>query len=192
MSSWKDDQQSITDWLIAELKSKYGVSNKLAQEWVDNQQLLPLLDGLDELEPQRQEFCVHAINQFLVSENRPLYLVVCSRREEYSNYATQLQLNGAVYLKPLTKNQISEYLIQINYTKIWSTIAGDLDLLELMKTPLLLGITVLASQEIFVEEWHYLNSTADRTQYLVNAYAGRMLTRDINSRAYLRDKTPKS
>jgi predicted NACHT family NTPase len=90
LSSWKNDRQSLTDWLVAELKSKYGVSNKLGKEWVDNQQLLLLLDGLDELEPQRQESCVQAINQFLAGENRPLYLVVCSRIEEYSNYATQL------------------------------------------------------------------------------------------------------
>ncbi|WP_414529374.1 NACHT domain-containing protein [Nodularia chucula] len=75
LSSWKDDRQSITDWLVAELKSKYGVSKKLGKEWIENHQLLPLLDGLDELEPQRQELCVHAINQFLTGETRPLYLV---------------------------------------------------------------------------------------------------------------------
>ncbi|WP_414586993.1 NACHT domain-containing protein [Scytonema sp. PCC 10023] len=138
LSSWKDDRQSITDWLLAELKSKYGVSKKLSKEWVNNHQLLPLLDGLDELEPQRQELCVSIINQFLGSENRPLYLVVCSRSEEYSNYSAQLQLNGAIYLQPLTNNQISDYLTTIKYTKIWSSISSDLDLLELVKTPFLI------------------------------------------------------
>lgn len=162
LSSWKDDRQSITDWLVAELKSKYGVSKKLGQEWVDNHQLLPLLDGLDELEPQRQELCVHAINRFLGGEDRPLYLAICSRSEEYSNYATQLQLNGAIYLQPLTNNQIYDYLTSINYIELWSTISNDLDLIELVKTPLLLGITVLASQEISVEKWQHLTSTADR------------------------------
>ncbi|MBD2535132.1 hypothetical protein H6G97_39270 [Nostoc flagelliforme FACHB-838] len=29
LSSWKDDRQSITNWLLAELKSKYGVSTEL-------------------------------------------------------------------------------------------------------------------------------------------------------------------
>ncbi|MBD2504865.1 NACHT domain-containing protein [Anabaena azotica] len=190
LSSWKDGQQSITDWLMAELKSNYGVSKNLGQEWVDNHQLLPLLDGLDELEPQRQEFCVRAINQFLVGENRPLSLVVCSRIEEYSNYATQLQLNGAIYLQPLTNTQICDYLTSINYIELWSTISNDLDLLELVKTPLLLSVTVLASQEIAVEQWQRLDSTSDRIQYLLNAYIGRMLTRDIDSRAYLNNKTP--
>ncbi|WP_277926212.1 MULTISPECIES: NACHT domain-containing protein [Nostoc] len=190
LSSWKDDRQPLTDWLVAELKSKYGVSIKLGKEWVNNHQLLPLLDGLDELEPQRQEPCVNAINQFLAGETRPLYLVVCSRIEEYSNYTTQLQLNGAIYLQPLTNNQICDYLTSIKYIELWSTINNDLDLLEFVKTPLLLSITVLASQEISVEEWQHLNSTADRIQYLLDAYIGRMLTRDINSRAYLKNKTP--
>ncbi|BAY72690.1 NACHT domain-containing protein [Trichormus variabilis] len=190
LSSWKDDRQSITDWLVAELKSKYGVSKKLGQEWVDNHQLLPLLDGLDELEPQRQELCVHAINRFLGGEDRPLYLAICSRSEEYSNYATQLQLNGAIYLQPLTNNQIYDYLTSINYIELWSTISNDLDLIELVKTPLLLGITVLASQEISVEKWQHLTSTADRVQYLLDVYIVRMLTRNINSRTYLKNKTP--
>ncbi|WP_256874683.1 NACHT domain-containing NTPase [Nostoc sp. C057] len=190
LSTWKDDRQSITDWLVAELKSKYGVSKKLGQEWVNNHQLLPLLDGLDELEPQRQELCVQKINQFLAGETRPLYLVVCSRIEEYSNYSTQLQLNGAIYLQPLTSNQICDYLTSINSIELWSTISSDLDLLELMKTPLLLSITVLVSQEISVEEWQHLNSTADQIQYLLDAYIGRMLTRNINSRTYFKNKSP--
>ncbi|MHC5771644.1 MAG: NACHT domain-containing protein [Nostoc sp.] len=190
LSSWKDNRQPITDWLVAELKSKYGVSKKLGQEWADNYQLLPLLDGLNELEPQRQELCVQAINQFLAGETRPLYLVVCSRSEEYRNYITQLQLNSAIYLEPLTNNQICDYLTSINSIQLWSTISSDLDLLELVKIPLLLSITVLALQKLSFEEWQHLNSTADEIQYLLDAYIGRMLARDLNSRAYLNNKTP--
>ncbi|WP_414586987.1 NACHT domain-containing protein [Scytonema sp. PCC 10023] len=192
LSSWKaeDDRQSLTDWLLAELKSKYGISKKLGQEWVNNHQLLPLLDGLDELKPECQELCVRTINQFLAGEIRPLHLVVCSRSEEYSSCATKLQLNAAIYLQPLTNNQIRDYLTSIKYTKLWSTISKDLNLLSLVKTPLLLSITVLAFQEISIEEWQHLTSTADRLQYLLNAYVERTLTRDINSRAYLKKKSP--
>ena len=189
LSSWKNDRQSLADWLVTELKSKYGVSTKIGKDWVDNHQLLPLLDGLDELEPQRQEICVDAINQFLTSEIRPLYLVVCSRREEYRNYTTQLQLNGAIYLQPLTNNQICDYLTSINSIELWSTISNDFNLLQFVETPLLLSITILAFQEISIEEWQHLNSTADRIQYLLDAYVGRMLTREIKSRAY-KNKPP--
>ncbi|MDZ8226514.1 NACHT domain-containing protein [Nostoc sp. ChiVER01] len=190
LSSWKDDRQSITNWLLAELKSKYGVSTKLGKEWVENKQLLPLLDGLDELEPQRQEICVYAINQFLASENRAFYLVVCSRSEEYSNCITQLQLNGAIYLQPLSNSQIRDYLASVNYIEFWSTISNDLDLLDLVKTPLILSISVLAFGELSAQEWQHLNSTSDRLQYLLDAYITRVFTRNIQSRVYTRDNIP--
>ncbi|RCJ40085.1 hypothetical protein A6770_38350 [Nostoc minutum NIES-26] len=190
LSSWKDDRQSITDWLVAELKSKYGVSKKLGQEWVDNHQLLPLLDGLDELEPQRQELCVRVINQFLPSETRPLYLIVCSRIEEYNNYSTQLQLNGAIHLQPLSNNQIYNYLTSINFLELWSKISNDLKLLELAKLPLLLSITILTFQGVSDKEWQLLDYTSDRILYLLDVYVRLMLTRDINSKAYLKNKIP--
>ncbi len=110
------------------------------------------------------------------------------RSEEYSNYANKLQLNGAIYLQPLTNNQICNYLTSINYIELWSTISSDLDLVELVKTPLLLSITVLAFQEISVGKWQHLNFTAERIQYLLDVYIGRMLTRDIKFRAYLKNK----
>ncbi|MBC1281237.1 NACHT domain-containing protein, partial [Nostoc sp. UCD121] len=136
LSSWKNDGQSITNWLVTELKSKYGVSTKLGQEWVNNHQLLPLLDGLDELEPQRQEICVYAINQFLASETKPLYLVVCSRIEEYSHYSSNLHLNGAICLRELNETQISEYFEAVGRVEFWQTLQQDETLLKLMRTPL--------------------------------------------------------
>jgi hypothetical protein len=63
LSSWQNPKQNITDWLVAELKLKYGVSPKLGQTWLQDKKLLPLLDGLDELPPVRQEPVVQAINR---------------------------------------------------------------------------------------------------------------------------------
>ncbi len=184
LSSWKGERQPLIDWLITELKSKYGVSVKLGKKWVENRQLLPLLDGLDEVESNRQESCVNAINQLLEGESRPQYLVVCSRSEEYGNYTTNLQLNGAIYLNFLTNNQIHNYLVEVNHADLWQTINQDSELLDLVRTPLLLNVTVLAAQEISINHWQELTSTESRIQYLLDAYVLQMLTRDINSRVY--------
>ncbi|BAY41480.1 hypothetical protein NIES2111_58760 (plasmid) [Nostoc sp. NIES-2111] len=191
LSSWKDERQSIADWLVAELKSKYGVSNKLGQEWVNNHQLLPLLDGLDELESKRQESCVNAINQLLQGEYRPQYLVVCSRMEEYGSYKNNLCLSGAIYLQPLTNNQIHKYLIEVNHADLWLTFNEDLELLNLVKIPLFLSLTILASQEISIDAWQQLTSTIDRIQLLLDAYVVRMLTRNINRKIYTNKNWPK-
>ena len=118
LASWVNPNQSMVEWLVSELKLKYGVSKPLAQEWLQNRQLLPLLDGLDEVKQVLQESCIKSINQFLQGECSPQYLVVCSRSEEYSNHYTKLGLNGAIYLQPLTNNQIRDYLNAIKLYKL--------------------------------------------------------------------------
>jgi predicted NACHT family NTPase len=207
LSSWKDDRQSIADWLVAELKSKYGVSAKLGKEWIDSEKLLLLLDGLDELGPVWQEPCIRAINKLLQGECRPQFIVVCSRTEEYTSYKTRLKLNGTVCLQPLTTNQIYTYLVEVNHADLHVLINKQPDLLELIKIPLLLSIVVLAYQEIFINSWE--NMTEERwnsmtaeagdkmqsidsfnLQYLLISYIRRMLAWDIDSKVYTNQKFP--
>ncbi|MFQ4138890.1 NACHT domain-containing protein [Nodosilinea sp. PGN35] len=82
LSSWQNPKQSFTDWFLNELKLKYGVSAKLGQTWLSERKLLPLLDGLDELPPDRQEPVVQGINAWLQSDTGAPHLLVCSRLED--------------------------------------------------------------------------------------------------------------
>jgi DNA polymerase III delta prime subunit len=170
LSSWKDDRQSLADWLVTELKSKYGVSKKLGQEWINNRQLLPLLDGLDELETQRQELCVQLINQFLASEIRPVYVVVCSRIEEYSSYSSNLHLSGAISLRELNETQVLHYFEAAGRVDFLQTLQGDEALLKLMRTPLFLSITALSVQNLSIEDWQKLETMEARIEHLFDAY----------------------
>ncbi|NET36109.1 MAG: NACHT domain-containing protein, partial [Cyanothece sp. SIO1E1] len=191
LSAWKNDRQTIAQWLVAELKSKYGVRETLGQEWLENHQLLPLLDGLDELEPRRHQSCIQSINQFQ-QDYRPEHLVVCCRRSDYENCQSKLQLNGAIYLHPLTEEKIHEYLIGAENPELWQSINADPALLVLARSPLLLSIMTLARQEISMQEWQNLDSVGERRQYLLNAYANRMLTREIHHQWYAPGQEPSS
>lgn len=184
LSSWKNDRQPIADWLVAELKSKRGVSKKLGQEWVNNRQLLPLLDGLDELEPQRQEPCVQLINQFLASENRPPYLVVCSRIEEYSSYSNKLHFNGGIFLRELNKTQILEYFEAVGRVEFWQALQCDEALLKLVRTPLFLSITALSVQNLSIENWQQLETMEERIRYLFDAYWQQQINRGHTTELY--------
>ncbi|NEP90392.1 MAG: NACHT domain-containing protein [Okeania sp. SIO2C2] len=144
LSSWKDDKQSIKDWMIADLKPKYGVRKDIAKKWIEEGVILPLLDGLDELDAARQEKCVEKINEFLHPETWSRELVVCSRLKEYQHYPTNLGLNGSIILKPLTTAQIQEYVLKTEGEDLWHNINADSDLMELSQTPLLLNIIVLS------------------------------------------------
>jgi hypothetical protein len=184
LSSWKDNEQSIADWVVAEAKSKYGVSVKIAQNLLKRKRLLPMLDGLDELEPHRQEPCVLAINQWMVSEHRPRFLVVCSRSEEYDSYNANFQLSAAIYLQPLSDEQLAEYFQVISQPDLWQKLQQDSDLLEILRTPLFLSITLLARRQISLPEWEQLATTDDRKTYLLSAYVQQMLVRDIENWYY--------
>ena len=50
LSSWAIKQQPLAAWLVEELNRTYQVPRLLGQAWVDANQILPLLDGLDDLE----------------------------------------------------------------------------------------------------------------------------------------------
>jgi hypothetical protein len=188
LSSCKDDGQPLVRWLEAELKSKYGVRNDIGRRWLHDRCLLPLLDGLDELEPERQEKCVQAINNFQ-QDYRPEHLVVCCRLAEYQNCNTKLQLNGAIYLRPLTDEQISAYLISAKYPELWNSIRADTELLALARSPLLLSMLTLAYEAILVKKWHTFSSTQERHQYLFDVYIERMLSREIKHQEYTKENT---
>jgi predicted NACHT family NTPase len=65
LSSWKDPQQSIFDWLVRELKSKYGIRQELGRQFLVQKNLLSFLDGLDEVAPSRQKACAIGLNTWL-------------------------------------------------------------------------------------------------------------------------------
>ncbi|MEH2355949.1 NACHT domain-containing NTPase [Nostoc sp.] len=202
LSAWKYDKQSMRDWLVLELKSKYVVRQDIGAKWLDDAKLLPMLDGLDELESARQEACVNNINKFLQSEWRSQYLVVCSRSEEYTNYKINLQLNGAIFLQPLTDKQIQAYLTRINQLELWRIIQVDTELLKLLRTSLFLSILGFISlhKALSIQEWKTLTSTQTRLEYLFGTYWETAIKRDIvtpqmesqgfKSRSYGKKKTP--
>ncbi|NMG11337.1 tetratricopeptide repeat protein [Brasilonema sp. UFV-L1] len=176
LSSWKNNNQSIKDWLVNQLKDKYGVRKDIGNKWVDNQEIIPLLDGLDELAAEYQEQCVKKINDFLhTGWSNPL--VVCSRQEEYQQYATLLQLNSSLELYPFTIEQVYQYLENTGNLQLWGSISNDTYLNQLAKTPLLLNIIVLSAEEISQETWQQMKSSEERLSYLFEVYIHRMLKR---------------
>ncbi len=190
LSSWQNAKQSLTDWLMNELRLKYGVSPKLGKTWLVQKTLLPLLDGLDELPPERQEPVVQAINEWLRSGEGPMGLLVCSRTEEYDLYDTKLELNGAICLEPLTDEQLQSYLASLDRQDLWETLHHDAELLALVRTPLLLSVAVLANDGIEPERWQRQQTTQARMGYLLDAYVERRLHEVMKSKEYLTSSHP--
>lgn len=182
LASWQAPSQPIRKWIIGEISAKYGKSPKTIEQWLNEQKLLPLLDGLDELESSLHETCIRGINIFLSEVHRPLCLVVCTRKEEYINAKTRLNLNGAVCLLPLSDNQIQSYLQQIQNFPHSHTLIQDTILLNLIRVPLFLNLAIVACQEISLEKWQKIDSSEERLQYLWNTYISKRLIDDNDSK----------
>jgi predicted NACHT family NTPase len=188
--SWPRNNQTLTEWLVDELKSKYNINKKIGKQLIECQQIIPLLDGLDELDLWRQEACLEAINQFVDAENPANHLAVCTRLEEYKRCKSRLKLHGAIFLRPLTPQQVKQYLVNASSLQLWYSIEDDPNLMALAKTPLWLNMMTLAYDEILIHAWKRLSSKEERRNYLLNAYIRWMLTWKVSSR-YFAKKEPR-
>ncbi len=190
LSTWKDEEQAIADWIIEQIHIKYSINPNLSQGWLQQLQILPLLDGLDEIPLSRQVRCISKINQFLNSDPPPLHLVVCSNVTTYHKLPERLQLNGAIFLRPLTIPQVQDYLMNARSRELWHNIETDENLLKLAKVPLYLSMMTLAYEEILVMSWKHLQTFEEQRQYLFNAYIRRQLVKDTSSSHYAKAKEP--
>ena len=108
LSSWAKKRLALGDWLVEELSIRYEVPRRLGRSWISEDRLLLLLDGLDEVASAARKECIAAINGY--RQTHPdVQVVVCSRSTEYLNEATQLRLQTAVVVQPLTQEQIDTY-----------------------------------------------------------------------------------
>jgi predicted NACHT family NTPase len=101
LSTWATKRQPLKEWLVEELNTKYDVPRKLAQTWIEADVVLPLLDGLDEVAANYRGACVEAINTYR-EEHGLVPLTVCSRVPDYEVLRTNLHLQGAIVVQPLT------------------------------------------------------------------------------------------
>ena len=136
LSSWQFGQ-SIDEWLIQQLDSKYGFPQKEAENWVKNRNLFLFLDGFDQVNTEYQQECVEEINKFGASN-----IIVCSRIQQYETLPrdVRLYIDRAVYIKSLTPIQINKYLETLNKSDLKKVLDEDRELLKLAKIPFWLDI----------------------------------------------------
>jgi predicted NACHT family NTPase len=126
LSEWRDNQRTFANWLASDLKFRHNIPKATTRKWIKTGQLLPLLDGLDELGLTQQKLCSQKINEFLEASSGQSSLVVCCSQEEYIKGKTFLEtLGGVVCLQPLSDGQIEDYLKQLGFWHLWQPLKDD-------------------------------------------------------------------
>ena len=116
VSEWNtDDHPALLGWLTSYLHRVYGNVDgwgpKVYEKLIIDGQVLPILDGLDEVTETRREAIINAVNASITAVPG---LIATSRRSEYvaTTTRTDLVLKATVVIKPyaLTKGEAGEYL----------------------------------------------------------------------------------
>jgi len=154
--SWEATQNPLADWIVNELTAKYQIPRQIGRKWLDDDQLILLLDGFDEVRDRCRTACAEEINRF--RETRGLTgIVVCSRRERYEASSVKMSLGGAMVIDPLTPTQVDNYLEAAGsrLSALRGTIQKDGSMRDMARSPLMLsvmGVTYSDSLEIRVAE----------------------------------------
>jgi hypothetical protein len=185
LSSWAVRRQSLDRWLVEELHDRYDVPRAIGRAWVRSEQVLPLLDGLDEVARSHRAACVEAINAFR-DQHGLLPLAVCSRVADYQELRTQLRLQEAILIQPLAREQVTAYLKEAGRPLAGVRVAlrDDPQVWELLESPLLLGVVSLAYQGMPASAVRAMGSAEDRRRHLFAAYVARMLERRVRPKSF--------
>jgi eukaryotic-like serine/threonine-protein kinase len=179
LSSWRK-KQPLAAWIAVELSEKYRVPVKIARSWLQNDYLVALLDGLDEVPTGVQPDCVAAINDF-IDGSHPSGLVVCCRLNEYQWLPKRLKLNGAICLESLSSEEVSNYLLRggSKLAALREAVDTDPVLQELAQTPLMLSIMSLAFQGATADELagQKGDSPEERRKQIFGLYVEQMFKR---------------
>ena len=182
LSSWQDNY-SIADWLIQELQEKYQVPKTVGKNWLKEQKLLLLLDGLDEVRENLRDNCVLTLNKF-IQDYGNTKTIVCSRVDDYKALSAHLKFQSAIFIEPLTTQQINHYLDQAGQqlARVRDAIKLSPILQELVKTPLMLSVisltyTYQSDQENFSRDLPQVTEPKEYLKLLFNDYIKRMLFR---------------
>lgn len=123
LASWNPAEETLPDWMANRLAVIYrGLgapapnrdNRTLAQALIDDRSLIPVLDGLDEIDPAVRGFAISAINEAL---HPGMPLVVTSRYDEFATAVepprgAPVRLNGfaVIRLSDLSPAMAIDYL----------------------------------------------------------------------------------
>ncbi|MFK8113978.1 MAG: CHAT domain-containing protein [Rubripirellula sp.] len=210
LSTWSTSGLPIDRWIAKEIADKYKIPNQLAMEWLVDDRIVLMLDGLDEVIPSRRESCVLAINDFMkrqIDHDGRCCLAVCSRFEEYERLESRFAFETAIKLRPLSEQQIRDFLAKFGaeMSGLQKFLESDPQLLEDAQSPLMLGMMSIAYSLNPDEFADYAKCQHDSTSHesgvdrsqsrrgvLVDTYLNRVFGRKRAAKAaYSRDETVK-
>ena len=122
LATWKSDK-TLFDWICAELKNRYDIPEKIAVDWILNDDIVLLLDGLDEVRYESREECIRALNEF-IHRYATIGLVVTCSSEPYMCLQSRILLRYGFEIQPVSPIQLEQYISQVEFPERFRVIFG--------------------------------------------------------------------
>jgi len=189
-SSTDNGPCDFTEWLLASLRDRYRIPEAVARTWLGDDRFTLLLDGLDEVSATDRERCVREINA-LQTHWGITRLAVCSRTADYDELYTRLSLQGAVMIRPLTKEQVVTFFTDVSprLGGVLDALRDDPELWELLTSPLMLNIVALAYGDRAAQALTAGGDQAQRRARLFDAYVVEVLARRRSNESDCAERT---
>jgi len=175
LTSWAEKRLPLEQWLAEELQTKYQVQRTLAPGWLLADQLLPLLDGLDEMAEEARSACIEAINTY--RRGHPLPIVISSRSAEYLSQERKLHLQSAIEVQLLTPKQVDDSLKGEGkpLEAVRAALGTDAVLRDLVTTPLMLSVVMQVYRGKTVIDLPRFDTEEEQQHQVFEHYVTRML-----------------
>ena len=122
LATWRNEYQDFKTWLEDNLvyaAGEYGTAKKYAKELVEENNMLLLLDGLDEIPETDRGSCLEKLWEYIKqNENTKANIadypqvIICSRKNEYEQLTQNAPVKASLYIAPLKANDIIKTLEQ--------------------------------------------------------------------------------
>lgn len=159
MASWDPVNDTLRAWLEKRLPIDYPGLGAIVSRGrhkasriailLDNQKIVPILDGLDEMRPRSRVAAINRLNEAFDLPKRPLRLVMSCKTDEYQQAAGRpeegrrpVAAAAAIELHALDPDKVSSYLGARGKDPRWTEVDAKLnradgsDLAQALNTPL--------------------------------------------------------
>ncbi|MFE9186279.1 NACHT domain-containing protein [Micromonospora haikouensis] len=117
LTSWPSGKD-FDAWLAEEISTRFRLAPAAARELVQDKRILPMLDGLDEMDnesefPDRADWAVRQLNDYIATNaHEPVVVISRSGSEYYSRLRIRLRNLQAISIKPIGSKGVEKYIAE--------------------------------------------------------------------------------
>ncbi|MFI1856205.1 NACHT domain-containing protein [Streptomyces sp. NPDC020480] len=183
LTNWRGE--TMKDWIIEEAQRRYRVSPDATGTLLSQAGIYLILDGLDEVNPERHEECVAQINRFLSVDGYPQCgIAVSCRAADYDRLTERLTVNGAVTVQSIPVRVVHAFLdaAGTRLQGLRAAAAADPELARLLTTPLMMGVAAMAYSGVGEMDVYSSGTLDERRGLIYEAFLEKMISRDCSLR----------